>query len=145
MLIGGKETFCLFYKFHPWYRFLLKQTKTLGVVQESCINYSKFPVREAISVYNSSDRLSFRLPVSTHNSCFQAHYLQKKLFFFPSSANTATLQLSFVELNSRTTKSKFLKICHLGSSLMVPWLRLHAPNARDPGLIPGQGTVSHML
>ena len=29
-------------------------------------------------------------------------------------------------------------------SLEVQWLRLHAPNARGPGLIPGQGTRSHM-
>ena len=28
---------------------------------------------------------------------------------------------------------------------MVQWLRLHAPNARDPGSFPGQGTRSHML
>ena len=27
---------------------------------------------------------------------------------------------------------------------MVQWLRLHAPNARGPGFIPGQGTRSHM-
>ena len=27
---------------------------------------------------------------------------------------------------------------------MVQWLRLCTPNARDPGLIPGQGTRSHM-
>ena len=27
---------------------------------------------------------------------------------------------------------------------MVQWLRLHAPNTGDPGLIPGQGTRSHM-
>ena len=27
---------------------------------------------------------------------------------------------------------------------MVQWLRLHAPNAGGPGLIPGQGTRSHM-
>ncbi|TEA38184.1 hypothetical protein DBR06_SOUSAS110021, partial [Sousa chinensis] len=29
-------------------------------------------------------------------------------------------------------------------SLVVQWLRLCAPNAGDPGLIPGQGTRSHM-
>ena len=29
-------------------------------------------------------------------------------------------------------------------SLVVQWLRLHAPNARSPGSIPGQGTGSHM-
>ena len=30
-------------------------------------------------------------------------------------------------------------------SLVVEWLRLCAPNAGDPGLLPGQGTRSHML
>ena len=31
-----------------------------------------------------------------------------------------------------------------GTSLVVQWLRLHAPNAGSPGSIPGQGTRSHM-
>ena len=31
-----------------------------------------------------------------------------------------------------------------GASLVAQWLRLHAPNAGGPGLIPGQGTRSHM-
>ena len=31
-----------------------------------------------------------------------------------------------------------------GTSLVVQWLRLCAPNAGDSGLIPGQGTISHM-
>ena len=30
-------------------------------------------------------------------------------------------------------------------SLLVQWLRLHAPNAGGPGLIPDQGSRSHML
>ncbi|TEA30366.1 hypothetical protein DBR06_SOUSAS27510003, partial [Sousa chinensis] len=29
-------------------------------------------------------------------------------------------------------------------SLMIQWLRLCAPNAGGPGLIPGQGARSHM-
>ncbi|TEA40985.1 hypothetical protein DBR06_SOUSAS9010008, partial [Sousa chinensis] len=29
-------------------------------------------------------------------------------------------------------------------SLVVQWLRLRTPNAGGPGLIPGQGTRSHM-
>ena len=33
----------------------------------------------------------------------------------------------------------------LGTSLVVQWLRLRAPNAKDQGLVPGQGTRSHML
>ena len=32
-----------------------------------------------------------------------------------------------------------------GSSLVVQWLRLCAPNIRGLGLIPGSGTRSHML
>ena len=32
-----------------------------------------------------------------------------------------------------------------GTSLVVLWLRLRAPNAGDPGLIPGQGTKSCIL
>ncbi|TEA33197.1 hypothetical protein DBR06_SOUSAS8010046, partial [Sousa chinensis] len=31
-----------------------------------------------------------------------------------------------------------------GTSLVVQWLRLCAPNARGPGSIPGQGTRTHM-
>ena len=31
------------------------------------------------------------------------------------------------------------------SSLVVPWLRLHAPSAGGPGSIPGQGAGSRML
>ncbi|TEA34054.1 hypothetical protein DBR06_SOUSAS2310164, partial [Sousa chinensis] len=30
-------------------------------------------------------------------------------------------------------------------SLVVQWRKLRAPNAGGPGLIPGQGTRSHML
>ena len=31
------------------------------------------------------------------------------------------------------------------TSLVVPWLRLHALNTGGPGSIPGQGTRAHML
>ena len=33
----------------------------------------------------------------------------------------------------------------IGTSLVVQWLRLHAPNAGGPRSIPGQGTRSRML
>ena len=32
-----------------------------------------------------------------------------------------------------------------GTSLVVQWPRLQVPNAAELGLIPGQGTRSHML
>ena len=31
-----------------------------------------------------------------------------------------------------------------GTSQVVQWIRLHAPNAGGPGSIPGEGTRSHM-
>ena len=37
-----------------------------------------------------------------------------------------------------------LKKNDLGNSLVVQWVRLHTPKAGDPGLIPGQGIISHM-
>ena len=36
-------------------------------------------------------------------------------------------------------------VSHVGTSLVVKWLRLHAPNAGGPGLISGQRTRSCML
>ena len=32
----------------------------------------------------------------------------------------------------------------VGTSLVVQWVRLHAPNAEGPASIPGWGTRSHM-
>ena len=43
---------------------------------------------------------------------------------------------------SREGMAQGIKIT--GTSLAVQWLRLHAPNAGDPGSIPGQGTRSPM-
>ena len=37
-------------------------------------------------------------------------------------------------------RPQWIKIAALGTSLAVQWLRLHAPNAGDTGLIPGRGT-----
>ena len=55
------------------------------------------------------------------------------------------------ELNSLLMKVKEesekvgLKLSIQRDSLVVQWLRLHAPNAGPLGSIPGQGTRSHML
>ena len=37
-----------------------------------------------------------------------------------------------------------LLISNIGTSLVVQWVTLRAPNAGGPGSIPGQGTRSHM-
>ena len=42
------------------------------------------------------------------------------------------------------TKFSFVRMSQIGTSLVVQWLRLCAPNAWGPDLIPGQGTRSHM-
>jgi len=41
-------------------------------------------------------------------------------------------------------RNREVKIDSMGTSLVVQCLRLHAPNARGPGSILGQGTRSHM-
>ena len=43
---------------------------------------------------------------------------------------------------TKVTKAKLKPLTE--TSLVAQWLRLHAPNAGGPGLIPGQGTWSHM-
>ena len=51
------------------------------------------------------------------------------------------------DLNSNINnyiKHKWSKYTNWGTSLVVQWLRLHAPNAGGLGSIPGQGTRSHM-
>ena len=47
--------------------------------------------------------------------------------------------------NSNNKKNKSFKNKFIGTSLVVQRLRLCAPNAGDPGLIPGQGVRSRML
>ena len=42
-------------------------------------------------------------------------------------------------------KLTYLKKSGHGTYMVVQWLRLHTPNAGDPGSIPNQGTRSHML
>ena len=49
-----------------------------------------------------------------------------------------------VSLETRPARTMSLKNTERGTSLVAQWLRLHAPNAGDPGSFPGQGTRSHM-
>ena len=41
-------------------------------------------------------------------------------------------------------RNTFVKNQLMGTPLVVPWLRLHAPEAEALALIPHQGTRSHM-
>ena len=78
----------------------------------------------------------------------------------PSSPSTVTthikngdssskLSLPLIKPNEvfceRTRGTKSLRGVIEGTSLVVQWLELCAPNAEGLGLIPGQGTRSHML
>ena len=47
-------------------------------------------------------------------------------------------------MNLEEKKKYKLKECYCGTSLVAQWVRRSAPNAGDPGSIPGQGTRSHM-
>ena len=65
--------------------------------------------------------------------------------------DTTLIAESEEELNSLLMKVKEesekvgLKLSIQRDSLVVQWLRLHAPNAEGLGSIPDQGTRSHML
>ena len=48
-------------------------------------------------------------------------------------------------LCSWTGRINIVNMSILGTSLVVQWLRFHAPSAGGSGLIPGQGTRSRML
>ena len=56
---------------------------------------------------------------------------------------TQELILSEAEL-WKNLNSCLVKNLISGTSLVVQWLRLHAPNAGGQGSIPGQGTRAHM-
>ena len=63
---------------------------------------------------------------------------------------TLSFSLVVFDFSSQTKgkgkkKNKTPLMRRYGSSLMVQWLRLHTPNAGVLGLIPSQGTRSHML
>ena len=55
------------------------------------------------------------------------------------------LYLHVVERENKLGLSSSCQNIHPGTSLVVQWLRLHAPNAGGLGSIPGQGTRSCML
>ena len=52
----------------------------------------------------------------------------------------ATASTAGILLNQTTTK-----LLSPGASLVLQWVRLHAPNAGGLGVIPGQGNRSHIL
>ena len=58
------------------------------------------------------------------------------------SAESGLLQVTAIY---STGQISCFKIHISGTSLVVQWLRLHAPNAGGEGLILDQGTKSHML
>ena len=53
--------------------------------------------------------------------------------------NPQTVELAFQSWRERINKINQEEI-----SLVVQWLRLCIPNEGSPGLIPGQGTISHL-
>ena len=66
--------------------------------------------------------------------------------------NSANIECSYLKNEANTSPVSFTGLfCGLnknvyeGTSLVAQWLRLGAPKAGGLGLIPGQGTRSHML
>ena len=67
--------------------------------------------------------------------CMVSHFSCVQLF---------VILWTVVQQNPLSMRILWARILVWETSLVVQWLRLRAPNAGDPGLIPGQGTRSHM-
>ena len=88
-----------------------------------------------------------------------------EFFELLSCVSVTELRFSYLPLQSRCSRAKcwlerkgcFIQVAdnlgrrqtHIqkptpGTSLVAQWLRFHTPSAGGPGLIPGQGTRSHM-
>ena len=65
--------------------------------------------------------------------------------FSPSWSQTHLPTLVSWLIHTGTERLISRKYVILGISLGVQWLRLSSPSAGGPGLIPGQGTRSHLL
>ena len=67
----------------------------------------------------------------------------KWIFTFNKLKREVLILVEKVFIPFLLTVTPFLKYI-AGTSLVVQWLRLQAPNAGGPGSIPGQETRSHM-
>ena len=78
--------------------------------------------------------------------------MQKGTLVYSDLSRKWKTKISFEKLYLKTPLTQRIKNPHTScvseklkrTSLVVQWLRFHAPNAGGPGLIPGQGTRSHM-
>ena len=68
-----------------------------------------------------------------------------RLHFSPSWSQTHLPTLVSWLIHTETERLNSRRYVILGISLVVQWLRLSSPTAGGPGLIPGQGTRSHLL
>ena len=84
--------------------------------------------------------------MATHSSilAWEIPWTGSLLGYSPQGHKEMDITAQKTFLMSRNRKSLINK-GPPGTSLVVQWLRFHAPNAAGPGLIPGQGTRSYML
>ena len=78
-----------------------------------------------------------KLQSYTHIPCIPFSAL-----YFSSTLITIQSKLDNIGIGALTLRT--LENPHIGTTLVVQWLRLHAPNAGGPGSIPGWGTRSRM-
>lgn len=96
-----------------------------------------YQIEKQISYNGMTDSLTTDFPRGTVKAKTLWSNIQKMLKY--------SSQFSSVQVNTNIIYSEpSFNNQHIGTSLMVQWLRIHAPNARRPGSIPSQGTRSHM-
>ena len=101
------------------------------------------------TIHSKHTRLVQHLKTNQYNSPRQAKekknhmIISMKKKHLPNT-NIHSWFLKTRRKNRNEKKLPQLEKKHLGTSLVAQWLRLHAPNTGDQGLIPGQETRSHM-
>ena len=72
------------------------------------------------------------------------HHQNNFCWSLSRDSQTAPFLAKILNRLKNKTKFSFVRMSQIGTSLVVQWLRLCAPNAWGPDLIPGQGTRSHL-
>ena len=62
----------------------------------------------------------------------------------PATSKNKIKQMKRIRQLLPSRRKKLHKKENVGTSLVVQWVRVRAPDAGGPGSIPGQGTRSHM-
>ena len=102
-----------------------------------------FSSAHALQPSNSTFRTLSKGNNQTLSNIYAPNY--KSNLKFPNKGQVIKLWRIQIMFNEAAIAYEAHKSDQGGTSLVVQWLRFHAPNTEGPGSIPGQGTRPHVL